>query len=386
MSASPIRIGINAQKLSTSQSYHAAGSSRYVTSLLRELRRLQPPEHIVAYVADRELPSDLTPTATFEIRTPSWPTRRASLRIAWEQLQFPRQLRHDGITVLHGAVNALPVGWRGSSVVTILDLTFLLMPHAFNRANSAYLRWMARFCARRADRIITISESTRRDVVRLLGVDPERVVRVYCGVDERIRPAENRAEVEAFRAEHDLGEGYILYLGTIEPRKNLVRLIDAYAEVVRRGTTNLPLVLAGGRGWDYDSVFRRAVQTGLGDRIRFVGYVPEPEMSLWYNAADLFVYVSEYEGFGLPPLEALASGTPVIASNCSSLPEVMDEAGLLVDPTDTAAIADAMQRVLEDSRLRSRLAAGGPKQAGRFTWARTAEETLAVYRSVSEAA
>ncbi len=372
--------------LSASQSYHAAGSTRYTFNLLRELRALGAPERFIAYFNEAHAPAELAPTPGFKTRATKWPTQRATARIAWEQLVLPRQLHHDHVTVLHGAVNALPLLWRGRSVVTILDLTFLRLPEAFNRGNRTYLRWMASYSAHRADRVIAISEATRQDVIGLLRVDPRRVQRVYCGVDARFRPLGASAEVEELRRRWGLQTGFILYLGTIEPRKNLARLIDAYAELRHRGATDRPLVLAGGRGWGEAAIIERAGQVGLADEVRFVGFVPEAEIPLWYNAADLFVYLSEYEGFGLPPLEALACGTPVVASNRPSLPEVVGEAGVLVDPTDTGAIADAMQRVLDDTALRSRLADAGPRQASHFTWRETAEQTLAVYRDVSSRA
>lgn len=378
------RIGINAQKLSSRHSYHAAGISRYVLNLLKELRDLEPPETIHAYVCDAHLPPDLAPTQRFRIHRAQWPTDFPAMRVLWEQLRLPQALRHDRITLFHGAVNALPIGWRGPSVVTVLDLTFLLMPHAFNRANRTYLSWMIRLAARRASRIIAISEATRQDVIRLLGVAPQRVVKVYCGVDARFHPLGDRRALREFRDRRGLPERFILYLGTIEPRKNLIRLIDAYAQLRRRRATPLPLVLAGGRGWGDEAIMHHASRVGLADDVRFVGYVPEAEIPLWYNAAALFVYPSEYEGFGLPPLEALACGTPAVVSNRSSLPEVVGDSAILVDPADVGAIADGMQRALEDDMLRSRLSRAGPERARGFTWRRMAEETLSVYRAVSE--
>ena len=378
-------IGINAQKLSTSQSYHAAGSSRYVYSLLRELRALDTPEALVAYLGPGEHPPDLGTTSSFRSRHATWATARPSVRIAWEQLVLPRWAHHDDVTVLHGAINAIPLAWGGRSVVTILDLTFRLLPRAFNRGNRLYLRWATAFATARADRIIAISEATRHDVIRYLRVAPERVQRVYCGVESYFQPVES-GSLRAFRDQHGLTRPFILYLATIEPRKNLVRLIDAYAELWRRGWTTHDLILAGGSGWGFEEVVDHAATVDAAEHVRFVGFVPESEIAGWYNAADLFVYPSEYEGFGLPVLEALACGTPVITSNRSSLPEVVGEAGVLVDPTDTGAMADAMQRVLEDERLQSRLSAAGPEQARSFTWRRTAEETLAVYRAVNGAA
>jgi glycosyltransferase involved in cell wall biosynthesis len=306
-------------------------------------------------------------------------------RIAWEQLALPRLLHHDHVTVLHGAVDALPLLWRGRSVVTIFDLTFLRLPSAFNRANRTYLKWAVRFAAHAADKVIAISEATRQDVIGLLRVDPQRVRRVYCGVDPRFRPLGSSAEVTDLRRAWGLDSGFILYLGTIEPRKNLPRLIDGYAMLRRRGATNLPLVLAGGRGWGQSDLHEQAARAGVADDVRLIGFVPDREIPLWYNAADLFVYLSEYEGFGLPPLEALACGTPVVTSNRSSLPEVVGEAAMLVDPTDAHAIADAIQRVLDDRDLRSQLADAGPDQASQFTWRAMAEQTLDVYRAVSAA-
>jgi glycosyltransferase involved in cell wall biosynthesis len=245
---------------------------------------------------------------------------------------------------------------------------------------------MARSAARRADRIIAISESTRQDVIRFFRAAPERVRAIHLGVDSRFTPRRDRAELAAFRAARGLPDEFILYLGTIEPRKNLVRLIDAYAELRRRGAAHVPLVLAGGPGWHDEPIFERAAQAGLGDALRFAGFVPDEELPLWYNAAALFVYPSEYEGFGLPPLEALACGTPVVASNRSSLPEVMGEAAVLVDPSRSSAIADGIQQVLEDDALRARLASAGPEQARLFTWDSMANKTLSVYRMVMQAA
>jgi glycosyltransferase involved in cell wall biosynthesis len=356
-----------------------------VFSLLRELRLLGGPEEFVAYVGARHRPPELASTPRFDLATTGFPTDRAAARIAWEQLILPRRLRQDGVSLHHGTMNALPVAWRGRSIVTILDLTFLLMPHAFNRGNRLYLTWAVRHAARAADRVITISEATRRDVIRLLGVPPQRVTRVYCGVEERFTPMRDGRALAAFREERQLPDNFILYLGTLEPRKNVGRLVQAYATLRRRGATSYPLVLAGGKGWGEDEIFAEIERSGYANAIRYVGYVPEAEMPLWYNAATLFVYPSEYEGFGLPPLEALACGTAVVASNASSLPEVVGDAGILVDPKDTDAIANGIQRVLEDETLRSQLAERGPARASEFTWQRMARETLAIYREVSGA-
>jgi len=202
-----------------------------------------------------------------------------------------------------------------------------------------------------------------------------------CAADPIYRPL-SPEEVARFRATQALPTPYIFYLGTLEPRKNVVRLLEAYARLRQRGITEYPLVLAGAKGWGYEEIFARVQELGLDEQVRFVGYVPYEAAPLWYNAAALFVYPSLYEGFGLPPLEAMACGTPVVASNTSSLPEVLGEAALLVDPLDVEALAEAMARALLQPALRERLRQAGLARAACFSWRRMAEQTMAVYHLV----
>jgi glycosyltransferase involved in cell wall biosynthesis len=182
-----------------------------------------------------------------------------------------------------------------------------------------------------------------------------------------------------------LPERFVLFLGTVEPRKNVVALIEAFAALVAaepHETADLHLILAGGQGWLAEPIYARVEELGLQERAHFTGYVPEDEKALWYNAATCFCYPSLYEGFGLPPLEAMACGVPVVTSDASSLPEVVGEAGLTVDPLDRAALCDALHRVLDDRGLRAELAARGQSQARRFSWVEAARQTAGVYRSI----
>lgn len=376
------RIAINAQLISTSHSYRSAGISHYLFSLLREIKALEPPEEILVYLGAGALPTELAPAQRFRPIPSRLPTHRPLTRIAWEQLVLPRLLQRERVDLLHVGTHALPLAWPGPTVLTIYDLSFMLFPAVFRRANRAYLTWMVHQAARRAERVFAISDSTANDVHRLLGVPADRIVRVYGGVDTRFGPIEDEEVLADFRRSHGLPERFSLYLGTIEPRKNLVRLIDAHARLGQSGTRDCPLVLAGAPGPGHQAIEAHAAQVGLGDSIRFTGYVPESEKPLWYNAARLFVYPSLYEGFGLPVLEALACGTPVVAADRSSLPEVVGDAGMLVNPESVEQIAEAMQQVLEDERLRERLAMQGPRQASQFSWRRAAEETLSTYRAV----
>jgi glycosyltransferase involved in cell wall biosynthesis len=269
------------------------------------------------------------------------------------------------------------------TVVTVFDLSFLLYPAAFKATNRCYLRLMTRISTRRAGHVIAISECTRQAVIAKLGIPADRVQTIYCGVDPSFRPLSS-AEAKAFRQQKGLPERFILFLGTIEPRKNVSRLVEAFAmlRVAYTQAASPPhLVIAGGRGWLSDPVFARIEELGVQDRVHVVGYVPEEEKRLWYGASTCFCYPSLYEGFGLPPLEAMACGIPVIASNVSSLPEVVGEAGLTVPPQDSRALSKALSRALEDAGLRAELSQKGLARAQQFSWAESARQTAAVYRT-----
>ncbi|MBX5491547.1 MAG: glycosyltransferase family 4 protein [Chloroflexi bacterium] len=374
-----MHVGLNAQLLDFTRTYRSGGISRYIYHLLVALRALDGPEEFTAFVG--QLPADpaLAPTPRFRLSAVGLPTRRPPVRIFWEQCLQPWALQRAGVDLLHSLAFAQPVLWRGPSVVSFMDLTFLRFPRAFNRANRVYLATMARAAVRRADHLLAISESTRWDLIRLLGAAPDRVTVTYCGADAGFRPLDGAA-VATFRARHGLPEGYILYVGTLEPRKNVPRLLEAYALLRRLRGGAPPLVLVGARGWRHHGIDARLAALELDAHVRWLGYLPPAELPLCYNAAGLFVYPSLYEGFGLPPLEALACGTPVVTSNTSSLPEAVGDAALTVNPRDVRALAEAMARVLDDSALRTRLRAAGPRWAARFSWRQTAEQTLGVYR------
>jgi glycosyltransferase involved in cell wall biosynthesis len=234
---------------------------------------------------------------------------------------------------------------------------------------------------RRADRVITISEFVRQEVIRLCGVDPDRVTAIPLAADARFRPAEPEA-VARFRRERELPARFILYMGTLQPRKNIETLVRAYVQLRQDGHLEQALVLAGGRGWQYESIFALVRQLGLESQVHFPGFVPDEEQALWYTAADIFAFPSLYEGFGLPPLEAMACGTPVVASTSSSLPEVVGDAGVLVEPTDVGGLATTLRHLLDDEGRRVRMRKAGLVRAASFSWRRMAEETVQVYDEV----
>jgi glycosyltransferase involved in cell wall biosynthesis len=293
----------------------------------------------------------------------------------WEQAVLPRRLSKLGADLFHGLAYALPVGWTGPSVLTIYDLSFLFYPRAFNAPNRIYLAASTRAAARRARRVLTISEHTRRDIVRLLRVPEQRVDVTYPAADERYQPLP-QTQVQAFRKARDLPDVFIFALGTLEPRKNLVGLLEAYADLPQ---PRPPLYVAGGSGWRTSPIFDTVTRLELESDVRFLGFVPDAEQPLWYNAARLFVFPSLYEGFGLPVLEAMACGTPVISSSSASLPEVGGKAAILVSAHDRGALTREMQRVLDDAQLATEMRAAGRIQASRFSWQAMTDRTVASY-------
>jgi len=382
-SEKPAHIALNAQLLSLASSYRSAGISWYIYHLLQSLPAVAEGARFTAFTGEKSWRAP----AGMDVARTRWPTQHPVARIVWEQTVQPLALARRGVDLLHALAYVSPAAWAGPTVITVLDLSFMLYPERFRPLNRLYLRVFTRLSARRARRVIAISENTRRDAVRLLGLDAAKVQTVYCGVSPAFQP-QGAQDVEAFRRRKGLPARFILFLGTLEPRKNIVGLLEAYAGLrgrwgARRGGAP-PLVIAGAKGWYYEEVFKKAQQLALQSDVRFVGFAPAEELPLWYSAADLFVYPSLYEGFGLPVLEAMACGAPVITSNCSSLPEVVGPAGLMVDPTDSAALTEAMWRILTDEERRAALGEEGRRRAAQFSWERTALETVAVYRQVLE--
>ncbi len=375
-----MRIALNAQLLSQAAGYRSGGINRVIYGLLGELAR-DPRGHqydvFVSELPPRPERVDGAARGLDNVRflLTGAHLQRPSLRIAWEQSVLPMELARLRPDLVHGLAYALPLGWPGPAVVTIFDLSFLRFPETLRRGSRLYLATATRLSARRARRIVTISRAIRADIVRLLNVDPAKVEVAYPAVDERYRPAP-RAELDAFRQARQLPDDFVFSLGTLEPRKNMVGLLEAYAGLPR---PRPPLYLAGGEGWAYTPIFTRIRELRLERDVRLVGFVPESELPLWYNAARLFAYPSLYEGFGLPVLEAMACGTPVITSNVASLPEVGGQAALLVAPDDRSALTNALQRVLDDADLRRAMSAAGRVQASQFRWEAMVDRTVSAY-------
>lgn len=372
-SASP-HIAISAPLLHGQGSYRSAGIHTYIAQTVCHLPLADPALRLTLFTSHP--PAGLDHTVS--VQTSSWKTERPPLRILWEQLRLPGVVRRARADLLHATAFVAPLIQPCPTVVTIYDVSFALFPHYFRGFNQTYLRLGTRFSAQRAKRVITISEQTQRDVHRLYEVPLERIDVAYPGVDEALRPA-SAEQVAQFKQRQNLPEKFILFLGTLEPRKNLVRLVRAFA-AFKRGCPEAVLVLAGGEGWLMDDLRAAIEQSGVKESILRPGYVAAEEKTLWYSAATVFVYPSTYEGFGLPPLEAMACGTPVLASTAASLPEVVGRAGITIKPEDEAGWTAALQRVWRDAAYRAELSDRGVRQAQKFTWLAAAQHMAATYR------
>jgi glycosyltransferase involved in cell wall biosynthesis len=272
----------------------------------------------------------------------------------------------------------VPPLWRGASIVTVHDLGFLKLGGHAPAKRVAYLGTMVRLSVRRAARVIAMSEHTKQDVAELFGVDPGRIDVTPLGVSEGLSPLAPQERAD-FRDQHALHRPTLLYLGTLEPRKNVPNLLRAFDLIAAE--TGAELVLGGAEGWLTQELHETLNAMRWRDRVRLTGFIPEAELHFWLSAADVFVFPSRYEGFGLPPLEAMACGTPVVASTSSSLPGVLGDDALLADPDDIEAIAAAIKRLLDDPALAADLRRRGLRRAARFTWDETARLTRESYRA-----
>jgi len=371
-----MRIAIDAHAVGTK----LGGNESYAINLVEALAQIDSVNQYTLYVTTNEARDRFHGRwPNFKVRAtlPHTPVIRIPLTLSAE-------LRKHPVDVLHVQFTAPPF-CPCPTVVSIHDLSFEHLPQTFKRRSRMQLRLTVRNSARRAGRILSLSEHTRRDIVETYGISAERVIAIPLAAPSHFGPVVDTKELQRVRHTYGIDGDYILSVGSIQPRKNLARLVRAYASL--RGeysTDKLPkLVLAGKCAWLFDETLRALEQTGLQDAVVLTGYVPEADLPALYSAALCFVYPSYFEGFGLPPLEAMKCGAPVIVGNRTSLPEVVGDAALTVDPFDIDAIAAAMKRLMHDSQLRKELSSKGQERAGMFDWRETARRTLEVYRQVA---
>lgn len=382
-----MQIALNAQLISTGDNYRAAGVSSYSLHLLQALGQLrlngQLAHTLHAFVNAPEL---VIPGV--ELRPTTLPLQNPLARIAWEQTALPLALARHGDGLVHGLVNVLPLATPAPGVVTVHDLSFVRTPESLPRAKRAYLNALCRRSVDKARHVIAVSRQTADDLIAYYQTPANKISVIHNGVGEAFTPssASRPTLPPAATAPAALPtDPYLLYIGTLEPRKNLPLLIQAYA-LWRTQTSsanhNVRLVLGGGKGWAYESIFEIVRGLGLEPMVDFPGFIPSPQLPDWYRCALAFVYPSKFEGFGLPVLESMACGTPVITSRAPSLLEVAADAALTFPSDDAAALADAIQLVVEQPALRAELSRRGIARASQFSWQRTARATAQVYDQV----
>lgn len=304
---------------------------------------------------------------------------RFPIRIGWMQLRAARALEALAPDVAHFTNGMVPASTAVSTVVTIHDMSLRLYPQCHPLRRLLLNRPLMHVAIQRASAIVTVSHSTRRDLLRLHGLAPERVSVVHEAASPAFRPITDRARLDSIRAKYGLPDRFVLYVGTIEPRKNLARLIDAFAQARAAGIRH-DLVCVGPYGWSSRDLAGRIEQLGLSSHVHFTGYVPFEDLPVIYNLGELFVFPSLYEGFGLPVVEAMASGTPVLTANTSSLVEIAGNGAETVDPMNTEALGDAIYGLLTDEPRRRDLAERGWQRSRAFSWSQTAKDMLAVYQ------
>lgn len=359
-----------------------AGLGRYAEELARALVALESGDDLRIFYTDplgRTPPPPLDALPRRALRWSNKPWRMTALLASYAHIPMDRLF--GDADVFHATEHLLPPLRRIRSVFTLHDLAFLRYPQAHLPSNRWFLRLMMPRFLRSADAIICVSEFSKRDALAAYSLDESKLHVISEGVHPRFRPIRDPDVLAAVRARYQLPAQFILFVSTIEPRKNLPALWEAYGALLSEGRAQ-KLVVVGQKGWLYQATFSRLRELGLEDQVLFPGYVADEDLPAIYSLAQCFCFPSLLEGFGLPPLEAMACGCPVVSSNAASLPEVCGDAALLVPPTDVAALTSALRRVLDDPALRDLLGARGLRQAARFTWRAAAEKTLAVYRSV----
>ena len=361
-----------------SAAVHAkAGIGRYAESLARALIAQQPGRFALFYNRGREVqpPIGLEAVPRRTIRAGYKPWRMAVWLGQLSGLGFDRLL--PDAELFHATEHLLPPLHGIPTVLTVHDMIFKLFPQHQKRLNYWYLNATMPLYCRRAGAIITVSQCSKNDIVQHYGLDPAKITVIYEAAAPEFAPPAPAA-AEAARRRYGLPERFLIHVGTIEPRKNLRRLVEALQRLRETGL-RVPLVLVGGKGWLYADFFRRLDELAVREDVHLTGYIPAADLPLLLGAATAAVMPSVYEGFGLPVLEAMACGTPVVCAGASSLPEVGGEAARYFDPGDVEAMAEAIRVVWDDADLRAEMRRRGREQAARFSWKRAAQETFAVY-------
>lgn len=374
MTSQPVIIGVDASRATK---INRTGTETYSLELIKQLAKLASQDYRLRLYTSQPPQHADWPTGPY-VETCLIPFPRL-----WTHIRLAAELHRRPPAVLFVPAHVLPVYCPVPTVVTVHDLGYRHYPAAHRPAQRWYLEWTTRRHSRMADHIVADSVATQEDLVNFYQADRQRISVVYLGRDETLRRADE-AEIDRVKARYHLEGNYLLYMGTLQPRKNLARLLEAFRQVMTAlQEPSLQLVIAGQRGWLYENLFAYVKRWGLQSRVIFPGFVPDEDKAALLSGAVAYLFPSLYEGFGLPVLEAMACGTPVLTSNVSSLPEVAGEAALLVNPHETTEIAGGLIALLTNPRLRRELVGRGYRQVERFSWAKAAGQLWEILLRVS---
>lgn len=368
-----MRIGIDLHTLTNFKQ----GTHTYTMNIVRELLAMDRDNEYVMYITKKnEGIRDVfsQPNVAFHHVFP----HQRLIRIP---VSLPLRLAYDRIDVFHCQYMA-PLTAVTPFVVMMHDVIHEYMPEFYPKGLCMMMRILYPLSVKRAKHVLTVSESSKRDIMKYYNVPEEKITVTYDAVSDDFRPIDDRAAIDAVKARYGIRGGYVFYVGRLEPRKNLATLIRAYHQMKRKAVCDHKLVIAGMKYYQYDLLFSLVMELGLGDNVIFPGHVEDHDLPLLMNGATVFAYPTFAEGFGIPPLEAMACGTPVVTSNTSSLPEVVGDAGLMVDPHSVNELASALERLISDESLRHTLSQRGLEQAKLFRWDDSARKTLEVFRKV----
>ena len=367
--------------------HQKAGLGRYARTLAEHLIAQDRANEYVAFAYGRRFATDSLPPALRALPHANILLGARPWRMSvWLAHKFGISLDRalPRVDLFHATEHLLPPLENTKTVFTLHDLIFQFFPEYHLPLNRWFLVNVMPLFLRRADAIIAVSECTKRDAIRFYNLPPEKITVIYEGINPALRPVKDKTLINQARSRYAQNQRFILFLGTIEPRKNIIALVDALHVLQSRGLPHR-LLVAGRKGWLFQTTFDHVKQSGMESAVTFLDFVPDDDLRALFAACDAFVFPSFYEGFGLPPLEAMACGAPVICSSTSSLPEVVGNAAMLVDPRNVGEIADAIERVITRPALGDEMRAKGFSQAARFSWERAARETLEVYANVRRA-
>lgn len=374
-----LRIGLNTRYAQRGRT----GIENYVINLVDNLGAIDTEDKYVLFQCNYKPKADIHVRENVQPFMSRFPTRPLLLRLFWEHIVLFFEIQKKHVEVFHGPSMVLPLFKPRSCkyVVTILDISNTKYPEAYTFFTRLYLRVFVYLAQKKADKIIVISESTKKDLVEYYNINPQKITVTYLAASSDFKPITERKRLEEVKAKYSLPDKFILFIGLLNPRKNIRRLILAFQKIMDK-IPDYRLVIVGKKGWLFDDIFKEVNDQRLEKRVIFVGYVQQEDLPVFYTLASVFAFPSLYEGFGIPILEAMSCGCPVLTSNVSSMPEVAGNAGLLVNPTSVEEIAAGILKLLSDDGLRKDCVQKGFVQARRFSWERCARETLELYRSM----